>query len=82
MLESSTDESSTRPVQPETLRVVQNNIPVELRAVDQWVNWRYELGKDRRWTKVPHRALDGKLASSTDPETWASIFRVIDAYEA
>lgn len=46
------------------------NIPDELKALDQWVCWRWEE-RDGRRTKVPVSARGG-LASSTNPATWAS----------
>lgn len=40
-------------------------VPADLRAVDQWVTWRYEW-VNGRWTKVPSNARTGANASSTD----------------
>ena len=58
---------SAAPVfQPET-------IPAELRALNQWVCWRYET-RDGKATKPPYQAKsNGKLllAKSNDPATWA-----------
>ena len=57
------------------------NIPEELKKLDQWVVWRLELAKDR-WTKVPYRAENPKQkASSTDPSSWASFDQARTAYE-
>jgi hypothetical protein len=60
--------------------VIVQNIPVELRALDQWVTWRYQTAKDGKWTKVPYTEKN-LLASSTNPTTWTSIHRAMDAYE-
>jgi putative DNA primase/helicase len=60
------------------------NIPAELQACPQWVCWRREdrLGK---MTKVPYSAHTGntkRLASSTNPATWASFIEVVSYYRA
>jgi len=51
-----------------------DNIPEELRALKQWVCWRYVRG-----TKPPFRT-DGRLADSTRADTWASFAAVVAAY--
>jgi len=48
------------------------NIPQEMRIFRQWVVWRYEDTDGPKPTKVPYSALNGRLASVTDPATWAS----------
>lgn len=61
-------------VQPEA-------IPAELRALSQWVAWRYETRGDKR-TKTPINAKsNGRLvyAKSNDPETWASLADALEA---
>lgn len=57
------------------------NIPAELRQLDQWVCWKREerLG---RLTKVPYSAHSGRLASSTNPATWASFIEAVAYYRA
>jgi hypothetical protein len=47
------------------------NIPAELKAKDQWVDWRYEERKGKQ-TKVPVSPATGYYASSTEPADWAS----------
>ena len=54
-----------------------NPIPEALRALDQWVTWRYE-----RDTKVPYSPQTGRRASSTKPETWASYAVTVTAQES
>ena len=60
-------------VQPLYVRLAQT--PAELRALAQWVLWRYEerLGRDGKpyRTKVPYQA-SGQHADSTDPKTWTT----------
>lgn len=60
------------------------NIPEELRALNQWVCWRTEL-RDGRTTKVPYQSRKrGHVhASSTNPATWSSFaaaVKRIDTY--
>lgn len=54
-----------------------NNLPAELRALPQWVNWRYEV-VDGRKTKVPYSPT-GKMASVTDPTTWVEFAIAVQA---
>lgn len=42
-------------------------VPPELISLDQWVCWKF--ANDR---KIPYNPVDGKPASTTDPETWSS----------
>ena len=50
------------------------NIPVELRQLTQWVNWRIAQ-REGKPTKVPKQP-SGANASSTDPRTWSTFERV------
>lgn len=57
-------------------------IPAELRALSQWVCWRYETRGDKR-TKAPIDAKsNGRLsyAKSNDPETWSTFDEAAAAY--
>ncbi|OAQ51369.1 hypothetical protein HTG_17685 [Natrinema mahii] len=47
-------------------------LPAELQERDQWVCWREEP-RDGKPTKIPVTPSTGEFASSTDPETWASV---------
>ena len=47
------------------------SIPLALRELAQWVNWKAE-NRDGHATKVPHRADGRGRASATDPATWTS----------
>ena len=44
------------------------DIPPQLEAPDQWVNWKYEL-RDGKWTKVPKNPRTGSNARVNDPLT-------------
>ncbi len=54
-------------------------IPAELRALDHWLVWRYEVRGGRR-TKVPYDAKHPRRrASSTNPATWSSFETTVEA---
>ncbi|MFL0197628.1 phage/plasmid primase, P4 family [Clostridium sp. WILCCON 0269] len=55
-----------------------DNIPKELREYPNWVLWKLETRKGKT-TKIPYR-IDGKMASSTNPGTWAGFDNVLQAY--
>ena len=55
---------------PPTVPVDLDAIPAELRALDRWVVWQWELRGDK-WTKPPFQT-NGKPAKSTDPTTWTT----------
>jgi hypothetical protein len=65
---------------PRALDVLAEGIPAALRAVPQWVVWRYTRRKGK-WTKPPFNAASGLPADSTDPSTWAPFEDTLDAYE-
>lgn len=48
-----------------------DNIPLELKAYDQWVVWRFEDVKAAKPTKVPYSASNGRLADTTNSSTWS-----------
>jgi hypothetical protein len=48
------------------------NIPDEMRAFNQWVVWRYEDRDADKPTKVPYSPKTNRLASVTDPLSWAT----------
>ena len=66
-----------QPPKPRALAPILDTIPPELKALPQWVGWRFtwragKPGETGTWTKAPFRA-DGKgAAKSTDPATWAT----------
>ncbi|MFL6448519.1 MAG: DUF3987 domain-containing protein [Bryobacteraceae bacterium] len=55
-------------------------VPAELRELDQFVLWRYEI-VDGRLTKVPKQA-NGRSASTTNSKTWCSFEEARRAYNA
>jgi hypothetical protein len=73
---------NSAPSRPVALTVRPESIPVELRAIPQWVTWRYEVPEDRDgWTKIPYK-LKNRKASSTDPTTWRTFEDTLAAYRA
>jgi putative DNA primase/helicase len=69
-------------VKPERVDVISMNIPDTLKALPQWVGWKFDPkpGKPSEWTKPPYCAMmPGKRASSTDSSTWASFSDAIKA---
>jgi len=55
-------------------------IPETLRERNQWVCWR-EAERDGKPTKIPVTPGAGGFASSTDPDTWASLEAALDCTE-
>src|SRR5215208_5154678 len=55
---------------PTGLDLKRENIPRELKGLDQWVGWRWKQFGQKR-TKVPYDLKIGKAAASDDPTTWA-----------
>jgi hypothetical protein len=66
------------------LRPIFNNIPEELRKLNQWVLFRVEIRKDKEGkdeeTKPPYKP-NGKHAASTDPSTWSTFDAVKKALD-
>jgi len=56
-------------------------IPVELRAVNQWVLWKFEKRGNGKPTKVPYRT-NGQKASSVDPAHWSTFDNAVEIYNA
>jgi putative DNA primase/helicase len=57
------------------------SIPRALRAYPSWVVWRLEKGKDKKWTKVPRKALSDRRASHSDLRTWCAYPDACEAYQ-
>jgi putative DNA primase/helicase len=54
------------------------NLPAELKALPQWVAWRYEE-RDGRPTKIPKNPKTGKNARADTPSTWGTIEEAVAA---
>ena len=67
---------------PQTAAPIWHQIPAELQARRQWVLWRYELGKNSKWTKVPYNAHTAREAKTNAPRTWCTFAEAKAAYLA
>jgi putative DNA primase/helicase len=55
-----------------------DNIPSELKNIDNWVLWKLENRKGKT-TKIPYQ-LNNKMASSNNPQTWTNYNNALDFY--
>lgn len=55
------------------------NIPLDIRAYNQWVCWRYEDTDSGKPTKVPYSAVTSRHANVNDPSTWCPFDTAIAA---
>jgi putative DNA primase/helicase len=69
-----------RPPKPQALVVMPQSIPDELKAIDQWVVWRYFWQKGK-WDKPPLQSRGGNLANTTHSKTWSTFDVAMTAYE-
>jgi len=70
------------PPRPSPLSVNFDQIPGELRYLNQWVLWRYVWKDDKaKWDKPPFQP-NGKLASSTAALTWSPFKTVESTYKS
>jgi primase-polymerase (primpol)-like protein len=58
------------------------NLPAELRPLQQWVLWRAEFTDEGKTTKRPYNPHTGQLASVADPATWGSFGQCADMVQA
>ncbi|MGK0290998.1 MAG: putative DNA primase/helicase, partial [bacterium] len=75
-IKESIDQSLEKPALPNFSKDIDSdNIPQELKDLDQWVNWfaQFELGKSKKWTKPPRQPqTSNKNSSCTNKNTWSS----------
>lgn len=57
---------------------LRERLPLEIQGLRQWVVWKL-LQRDGRATKIPVNPLTGRLASSTAPDTWATLDDALSA---
>ena len=55
-----------------------NNIPDEIKKMDNWVLWKIETRKDKK-TKIPYQ-INGRMASSTNVDTWTNYDKAVEVY--
>ena len=60
-----------------------HNVPDEMKALRQWVLWRYEEPDEagKKPTKVPYSPITSFKASVANPHTWASFLDTVFAFE-
>lgn len=56
------------------------DVPAAMKAQHQWVRWKLEPGSNGTMTKVPY-CMDGRKASSTNPDDWADYKTAITGAE-
>ena len=72
----------TEIVSNEVVKVVNyENIPSELKELNQWVCWKYE-NRNGKMTKPPISAITGRHASNTTPTDWTSFEKAKTYYES
>lgn len=80
---SKVSEEKQQVLPPKPIALVPNFevMPEELKALNQWVVWRYVYvpSKTKPWTKPPFQ-VNGVKASSTNPATWGSFESIRQAY--
>jgi putative DNA primase/helicase len=80
-----TQATSKDHARPIALPVSIDQIPQRLRALGQWVCWRYEYQPKRNpkkpYTKVPYSVLTRRRASSTAPEMWTTFEEALAGYQ-
>jgi putative DNA primase/helicase len=68
---------ATRPV---ALPVNPRQIPDSLKALSQWVCWRYDWRVDR-WTKPPYQPNGREHARVDEPATWSTFEKALQGYQ-
>lgn len=58
-----------------------NNIPEELKALNQWVLWRYEQSPTGKWTKPPYHHSGKFRANHSDNQTWGFFEEVLNTID-
>lgn len=61
--------------------VVPDNIPDELKLLNQWVCWKAELKENGKLNKPPIDPKNGKSASHSNPDTWGTYEQALAYYE-
>jgi primase-polymerase (primpol)-like protein len=65
------DEDTSEDSKPDALEVIFENVPDELHEYPHWINWQYEERTGNKPAKPPFNPVDGRYASTDDPETWS-----------
>jgi putative DNA primase/helicase len=62
-------------------KVKLNEIPQELKALNQWVAWKAEPRKNNKMGKIPINPYTKKSAKTNDPSTWGSFEDAVACYQ-
>jgi P4 family phage/plasmid primase-like protien len=65
---------------PPALEVKFEDIPMDLKMIPRFLLWKYTLIDNGKWAKTPVQ-LNGRMASSTNPNTWVDFLTAQKAYE-
>lgn len=57
-----------------------NNIPAELKKLNQWVAWDSKKKENGKTTKIPINPITGKFAKVNDSGSWASFEEAVGCY--
>ena len=57
------------------------NIPDDLKALDQWVVWRLGEKSSGKPTKIPYSAVTGMMAKTNTPTTWTDFDTAWEYYQ-
>jgi putative DNA primase/helicase len=71
------------PPKPIPLVVIPENIPAELKALEQWLIWRYFWKADLGYYDKPPLDANksGNAGKSTDPKTWSTFGKAFSSYQ-
>lgn len=64
---------------PQSLHVLLDNVPSELKIRDRWVCWKYQT-RGGKLTKVPYQP-NGSKAAVDNPTTWSNFDAIATAYK-
>jgi hypothetical protein len=71
------DPKKNRSRKPQTLVLVPERVPTELKTLRQWVRWRWEWDERRgTWTKVPIHRCRNQKAATDNSQSWGSFEEV------
>ena len=92
MTKMSLADTASKVKRPKALPVKPEGIPAELKAIPQWVMWKYVWNPNKKrkdgsgekgeWDKPLFNVRTGKHASSTDPRTWCDFDTALSAYKS
>ncbi len=76
------DDIKKSATKPAPMPVLADNLPCELKAVPQWVCWRWEFREGEGWTKPPVNPRTGANAQNNNPKTWGTFDQAWNRYQS